>query len=477
MSGRFSRIEQLLLVATPAAAMAAVALGLRIGARGPVRAAIVRGAPPSGAGTGLAWTVLVFDEERGAREPAARVPLDVTARARDAAGAEVSATWRGVTNEDGAAEALLAVPGAGPVSLDVGSGGAVLAEGEASAPPIAARATAPGWVRFARREGAIALDVALPGGRAAPGFLADLRVRATDAATHDPLPGVSVGLDLTEGGESLGVGAAPQDRRTDSRGWTRVDVLPAGLAVTVALRARAANGRGGAWIGGLTMSPGAPRVAVADRVDPGAPVQLDVTTPTVRASAYVEIDDARGRAWAAAPALTPRPDGMAQAGVEAPALAPGLYQVVAAADPASAAALEAGTTVRPFFVAPTDDAALALGAQANPGAVGAGACTPPRDPRESTGAVATCLALAPFAPVPRWTALDGFARERALDGAARARGLAVALGALAVAVVLEAVLLLRASFGGRARHFRTVAVAVLVGLLGFALLAAFLVRV
>ena len=88
--------------------------------------------------------------------------------------------------------------------------------------------------------------------------------------------------------------------------------------------------------------------------------------------------------------------------------------------------------------------------------------------------MSSCLALSPITPTPRWIALDGFVGQRALDHAARARGLAVALGAIAIAVLLEAALLWRAA---ARRPAGTVAVAILVGLLGFALLAAFIVRV
>ena len=77
--------------------------------------------------------------------------------------------------------------------------------------------------------------------------------------------------------------------------------------------------------------------------------------------------------------------------------------------------------------------------------------------------------------MPRWIALDGFADAARPDREARARGLAVALGALAIAIALEALLL--CAGGGRGAARRTVAVAALVGLLGLALLAAFIVRV
>ena len=460
-----SRAERFLLVLTPAVAMTAVAVGLRLGSRGGLRAAVVYAAPMAAGARELAWQVVIFDEDQGMREPVAGLDIDVIARVKD-----VRAAWRGVTNTDGVAEAGLAVPGAEGVELEVRSGANVLARGSAGppppGPPANPRATEPtGWLPFARREGPVALDVAALGQRVAPGVPAELWVRATDATTHAPLAGVVVALDDDT---SLAVGSGvPAGARTDSRGWVRVVVTPVGLAVTLTMHARAADARAGEWIGGLFMSPGAPSLDVTRRAEPGAAIPVRVTMPTVRSSAYIEIDDARGRAWAAATPLTARPDGSSVAEVQAPGLAPGLYWVVGAADPASASALSSGTLARPFFVAPSDEAALGLGTDRE-------ACAVPRDPREVGSALSSCLALAAVAPSPRWTALDGFVMQRALDREARERGLAVALGALAVAIVLEATLLLRASAGGRAR---TVAVAVLVGLLGFALLAAFIVRV
>ncbi len=458
-----SRAEKLLVVLTPAVAMTAVAIGLRLGARGALRAAVVYGAPAAVGAPRLAWQMVVFDQVEGAREPVAALPVDVVAHASGSSD-EASAAWHGVTNVDGVAEALLALPRAGRVELEVRSGSEVLARGDArpepARPSVAAQT---GWLRFARREGPIALDVAALGERVAPGYPAELWVRATDATTHAPLRDVSVAL---EDDTSLSIGATTV-ARTDSRGWVRIVATPVGLAVTVTLRARSPDARAGAWIGGLYMSPGAPRLDLAPRTAPDAPIALDVSMPTARSTAYLEIDDAAGRAWAATPPLAVGPDGAPGAHVEAPGLAPGLYWAVASADPEAAGALGAGTIARPFFVASSDDAALSLGMDRE-------ACSPPRDPREAGDAVSSCLALSSIAPVPRWVALDGFVMQRALDREARARGLAVAVGAIAIASVLEGMLLLRAAANSRAR---TVAVAVLVALLGFALLAAFIVRV
>jgi hypothetical protein len=147
--------------------------------------------------------------------------------------------------------------------------------------------------------------------------------------------------------------------------------------------------------------------------------------------------------------------------------------------------------VRPFFVAADDEAALAFGLDPE-------TCAAARDVREEPRALSSCLALAPASPIPRRTALEGFSLLRAADAVRRARGLRIGVFAIAIAVLLEAALLLRAAAASRAAvpmgvdepgnpnaigpaRFTagrgwSVAVALLVALLGFALLAALLVR-
>lgn len=482
MSGR---AERLLLVATPVAAIAAVALGLRLGAGGAVRAAVVYAAPAADAGTGLAWQVVTFDEDHGAREPVALPDVEVVARV--AGGAE--ARWRGATNEDGVGEAQLALTGAERLHLDVRAGGRLLASGDVRPPP-AARSTTPRspWARFARRDGAVALDVAVLGQRAAPGFPAVVWVRARDAASHAPVAGAIIEPES----DSSFVPAA-SSARTDARGWAQLVVTPVGFSVPMVLHARADQGRSGTWTGALFMSPGAARIALPARVAPDEAPAIDLTMPSMRTTAYVEIDDARGRAWAATVRLSTAAGALPHATVRAPKLRPGLYWAVVAGDPTGAARLGPGTAARPFFVAATDDAALAFGTDP-------GECAPPADAREIARVVSVCLALATPGPIERWTALEGFSMRHARDADRRARGLEVALGAILVAVLLEAVLLLRTATQARARlravveaheamaegnaapprlvgRACTVVIALLVALLGFALLAAFLLRV
>jgi hypothetical protein len=471
--------ERLLLVLTPVLTMAAVALGLRVGAGDAVQAALVYAAPASGAGTGLAWQVLAFAENRGAREPLSQVPIDVTARAEDGRG---EGRWSGATNDDGAAEVLLALPWANGLTLEVRSGRLLLAGGSARLAGGGQRpAPASAWARFARREGAIALDVAVLGQRVASGFPASIWVRATDPASHRPLAAVRI---EAERDASLSSAAGPA--LTDSRGWASIVATPMGHAVALLLHARSADGRTGNWAGALFVSPGAAALGALARYPPDAQPELDVVVPSVRSTAYVEIDDSRGRSWATAIPLTTRSGSMPRASVRAPRLAPGLYWAVAASDPGGAAELGPGTIVRPFFVAASDEAALSFGTDKEE-------CTPPRDPRDMPRVVDLCLALAGATAVPRWIALDGFLAKHAHDAQKRARGLAIALGAIGIAIGLETILLVRTARQARARLWAAereadaaqpsrvdraanVGIAILVALLGFALLAALLLR-
>jgi hypothetical protein len=462
--------ERLLLVLTPAVALTVVALGLRLGASEALVAAEVRGAPRSGAGTGLAWQILVYREEGAAREAVVGLELDVVARAGGA-----SASFHGRTNGDGVAEARLDLPASQAAWLQVRAGQTILAEGECDArPPQPPPNPVSGWLSYARREGPIAIDVAALGHRVAPGFPAELWVRATNAATNAPLGGVAIELANDSGLARIGRGSV----ETDPLGWATITATPVGLAVVATLRARSRDAREGEWTGGLYMSPGAARIATRRRWEPGVGPELLIVAPTTWGTAYIEVDDHLGRAWAATFAPVAQQDGTSSASVHAPNLSPGLYWAVASEDPAGAATLSAGTIVRPFFVASADEAAFAFGTDRE-------ACVAPPDPRETSNALSACLTLSATAPVPRWRALDGFAQARAVYRKTRGRGRAVALGAIAAAMVLEGMLLLRAARTGpinataaaaRTDRFARVAVAILVGLLGLALLAAFIAR-
>ena len=469
-----SRGEKLLLALVPFVAVVAVAVGLRVGAPNAVRSVVVYGAPPSGTG-GLAWQVIAFDEDNRARWPAAGVPIEAFARV---SGTEVR--WQGRTNQDGVAEAQFALTTPNGMSLAVWSGEKLLAQGLVSIPAkLDTAAPTPVWMPFARRQGPIMLDVAVLGQRVAPGFPASLWVRATDASTHARLAGIR--LAAVPDASLLSVVAMEP---TSAGGWAELSATAVGLAVSLTLHALSPDGRTGDWEGGLHMSPGAAIVRTRARWLPDEEPEVEVIAPGTQRIVYLEIDNARGRAWAAHVSLAGNADGMSGARARGPKLPPGLYWAAAAADAMGATKLERGTSVRPFFVASSDDAAFAFGEET-------AECAPPSDGRETSRALAACLAMTAATPVPRWVALDGFSMERAKDAHARFLGLVIALGAILVAALLEGTLVLRAAASSRASLSAThaviekdqtiarvsgVAVALLVALLGFALFAAFLVR-
>jgi hypothetical protein len=482
-----SGLSRFLMVATPFVAMLTLGVGLRLGASDVVRAAVVSAAMPAHGATTRAWPIMVFDDDAGRREPAAHVKLDVQA---SAGGKTV--TWHGETNEDGAAELSLDLP-AGPLSLQARANGAVVAYGDAVAPPDVRRdPVTSAWAPFARRSGEILLDVAMLGQRAASGFPSSVWVHATDAATHAPVGGATMAID-----PDAGLTVALTHVVTDDRGWAHITATPLGYSVPLVLHATApadasatsgahVGNRTGEWAGGLFVSPGGSGLVAKELYAPDEPIVFDVIVPNVRTTAYVEIDDAEGRAWAAAVPLPASTSATPRATVTGPKLAPGLYWIAAAGDPAGAAALGPGTVARPFFVASSEAAALAFGTDP-------ATCAATGDVRDLSRIVSVCLTLAAPTPVPRWMAVDGFAYKTQRDAMQRARGLTIALGAILLALVLETVLLLRAAAMARATlHLAErseeadgarlvgrgwdVAVGVLLTMLGFALLGAFLVR-
>ncbi len=477
--------ERWLLTLVPFAAMFAVALGLRLGAGDRLRAAIVFAAPSAGPGMGLAWQVVALEDERGARSPLARIELDVTSENDTAMRPDPSATtvgrWHGTTNDDGIAEVHLTSSAIEGLRIEVRSRGERLASGLVkNFVPHEASRVLTAWMPFARRQGSIDLDVAVPGGRAAPGFAGSVWVRATDASTTARMGGVTI---TPESDPSMV--STTTESQTDAQGWAELTVTPVGLAVSLRLHAFVADGRKGDWEGGLFMSPGAADLETRARWNPTETPEFRLTLPTAHTRAYLEIDNTRGRAWATTvDASIASPDALPSARVVAPALPTGQYWAIAANDPEGAALLGPGTMARPFSVAASDDAARRL-------ADNASECEAVIDPRAAERRLASCLAVAHGTSAPRWVALDGFAQERDRAGEKRARGLALALGAVLVAIVLETALLLRAAVAARARlramtdqgegvpttssAFK-VAVALLIALLGLLLLAAFLAR-
>ncbi len=472
-----ARAHTIAMVATPMVAIATLALGLTIGAPSAVRAAIVYGAPAARGGTARVWQLVSVLEDRAVRESVRVDKLTVTARGRDAH----EAVWRGDTNADGVAEVLLDMPwlaDGDPLELEVTSPAdpAPLARGAVawSHEPWTAEA-ASAFVRPSKRDGDVALDLAIQGAMLTPGFPTAVWVRATGRASGRPLAGVTIDAE-----PEPGLILKATSVTTCALGWAELSAEPIIHVVGLSLHARARPGEGpdaashGDWYGSPPVAPGASYVALPPSIEAGKARPIDVVAPTAREVAYVEIDDTAGRAFAAALPLKAEPGGLPHAEVVMPPLAEGLHWLVTSGEPRGAESLRGAALARPFWVeahpatAPGPTDACELGAR---------------------------LAMHPATAFHRWLALDGFAGREDKNAANRRIGLALALGSLFVAAALELLLILQGTRrtrddlqraardlgdggAGASMTRRTSAgslvIGILIALLGFGLLASLL---
>jgi hypothetical protein len=414
------------IVLTPALAIATLAVGMRVGARRPVHAAIVYGAPRARGATAFAWQVVTLAEDSGGRETEARSGLVVQARGR-ANGKVVASTWRGDTNEDGVAEVRLDLPGierGDPIDIDVtaGESSEVLARGRATWDGAAWMDAAPApFARGSKRVGAVSLDVAVLGGKLAARSDVPLLVRATSRDDGHPIADVAITAD-----PEPGLDVRKPTATTCALGWARFDVSPKVYVAALGLHAKTPDGRSGEWFGGLPVATGSIHAMVPDVVRPGeGPATLRVHGQT---GIYAEVDDDEGRAfgaWAKLPA-----DGRDEAAFDVDGLAPGLKWLVTASEPRAAEIPDEATIARPFLVF------------RSPMPVGAPAA-------DDACAVGAYLALHPAGGFHRSLLLDGFVARKDDSLARRKRGLAIGLGALAVGAVLEIFLLTGSALQGR----------------------------
>jgi hypothetical protein len=469
------RYRTLLIVVAPIVAVATLMIGLRVGAEDAVRAAVVFGAPPprplEGGKTTLAWQVLTLLHDRGVRETIPIAGLTVVARAR---GQE--ARWEGESNEDGIAEPRLVfdkLEVGDPVALEVWAEGdpAPLAKGEASwavpaGPTSGERESA---VRPSKRKGAVALDVAVEGERLVTGFPSPVWVRAT-------APGVRPGDIEVELSPEPGLLVSPERvRPCAATGWAEIAATAQTHVVGLGLRARAGSAEG-EWFGAVPVAPGAFYVSMPRVIAEATPLDIVLVAPNPRTVVYAEVDDTRGRAFAAALAVVTEPgDPTPRAHVTLPPLARGLHWLVVSGEPRAAEHLGGAAIARPFLV----------------GGAPEGAVIDVNEPCE----VGPWLARRAPLGTGRWVALDGLPGRSRENRTKRRLGLFIALLSLGAAGLLEVLLLSAAAREARlnldlaaledegaprapvtARPAGgSIVVALLLAVLGFALLAALVI--
>ncbi|MBX3207253.1 MAG: hypothetical protein KF764_19555 [Labilithrix sp.] len=467
-----NRRRTALIVLAPIVAVATMMLGLRVGAGNVVHAASVFAAPPGkpaspDAPVPFAWQVLTYLEDRGTRETLGVSDLTVIARSK---GHE--SRWSGASNADGVAEPSLALPGLAPndpVEIEVRAAGDAepLARGfvDWQSPAWAREPTDDGAraaVRPSKREGAIALDVLVEGERLVVG-------EATPLWAHVGAPGGDasrVTLTLTP---EAGLRLDEDTAKIGCDGWAEIAAVADGHVAGIQIDAKDPDGRHGTWFGALPVAPGAFFVGAPRFVRAGTKETAVLVAPNPRTVVYAEVDDERGRVFAAALPLAVEPgDPVPRARFAMPALAPGLHWIVVSGEPRGAERLAGAAIAKPFLVG---DA---------PGVRPDEACS-----------IGPWLAKRPATGFPRWLALDGMATRGAANRASHRLGLFIGLLALFAAAVLEVLLLTAAAREARAimlladldepaaaRERVTakppgggLAIALLVAVLGFALLA------
>ncbi|HEX7600912.1 MAG TPA: hypothetical protein VF316_04875 [Polyangiaceae bacterium] len=393
---------RMLLAAVPVVTVLAVALGLRIGAKADVRAAILHGAPLPKGGGRLAWQMNTMREESSVRETLS-TPFRATFHAASGA-VEV----RGATNEDGVAEIVAEIPGlheGDALSVDiVDEQGASLGAG-AVRWSTAPREEHHDAVHATLRKGEVRLDVMVWGARITPGRESALWIRASDRDGH------AVKLVSLTTEADLGVMVTHEFHAECNDSTGVLHILPETHVAGLRLRAKGEDGKTGEWYGALPVAPGALWVDVPTHA-PSGPLTLKVTAANARTRAYVEVEDEAGRVFAASPALVADgTDPFPHASITTPPLQPGLHWIVVSGEPDGATHMTGATRALPVVVGGS-----------------AGSCDD---------------ALAGRTPVtlPRFTALDGFEQAGGPARERRSGGRRIALAAVLLGAVLELVLL------------------------------------
>jgi hypothetical protein len=464
-------VRTAIMVTAPLASLMTLAFGLHIGAEAGVHAVMVSVTPRSPSVSRGYLRLTAYYDETGVKETVALSDLTVTVRVRDKE--QVTATQ---TNADGIVDVPVELPADltddEELLVRVRRAGEPfpLVEGRLKASVFApeAAADAPRWhaLRPTKQTGEIVLDLSVPDGRVA----AETATRAFVRMRVGGAPPKNAKVLLTPEGGMDGsiVRVCPQ-------GFAELSLVATFPVTGIGIVARDGDGadeKKGEWFGAVPVAMGAPRVKLPASVPAGKPFELEVTASNARSGVYVVIDDARGRAFADYRQIRVTTSGAEAAKLDVPPLPEGLFFLTASGDPKAIDALDSSAVARPFLVR-----------------------------SEPPDACALMDALLPaVAPVKRAAALDGLYVRRQGDRSKKRRGLFLGIFSLTVAALLEIVLLLSASKDARAdlaAHMSEVldevdargidqdekrtssvprmGIAILIAMLGFALIGAFVV--
>lgn len=456
-------LRSLLIVTAPLVSIGTLMVGLRIGAGSAFRAATVFTAPPgkpfSASGPApFSWQVVTYLEDQGVREVIAIDGLSVVVRSK---GQE--SRWTGKSNADGIAEPhfeLANVAEGDPIEVEVRTetDKEPLARGTVtwSSRTEVSRIGSP--VRPSRRDGSIPIDLFVEGGRLVTGFETPLWARM-HASVH-----TAVHLE-----PEAGLRLQRQETEIECGGWAKILAIAEGHVTGLQIEAKG-HGEQGIWFGALPVAAGAFFIDAPRFIGPGAKQAVTLVAPNPRTVVYAEVDDERGRVYAAAlPVAEAAGDPIPKAHLELPPLADGLHWLVVSGEPRGAENLGGATIAKPFLVGEAADV----------------------HPTEECS-IGPWLAQHPAIGFPRTMALDGMATRGAANRARHRLGLFIGLASLLSAAILELLLLTAAAREARAAlqaaelddenkvtheagDKRGLVIALLVAILGFALLAILLI--
>jgi hypothetical protein len=376
-------------------------------------------------------------------------------------GGKKESRWRGDSNEDGIAEAVL-VFDHDPVTTDgdlkdidvqlhVDGEKEPLAAGRISFATTAwgrsdaSRAAA----RPAKRVGPIPIDVLVEGERLVPGFETSVWIHAPGASAVEIEPEPGLEVQKTH--------LVP----CDAGGWMEAVVIARAHVVGFSIKAGESE-----WYGPLPVAPGAFFVGMPRVVPEGKPTDVVLVAPNPRKVVYAEVDDTNGRTYAAAATVGLDPgDSIPRAKITIPPLAKGLHWLVVSGEPRGAEKLAGAAVAKPFKVGAPQDACV----------------------------VGPWLAERPAEGFPRTLALDGMAVRGVTNAKRRRIGLLIGFVSLAAAAILDAILMIAMAREARAVTLLadlaegeepkvltakppggSILVGVLVAILGFAFLAVLL---
>lgn len=406
---KISVVRTITTVLGPLLVLGTMGLGLRLGAEPAGIAALVVPAPLPATKDRLAWQVRALYEERRIREPAPALALEVRARTRDG---KPIATWTGVTNVEGIAEATLVSPGFAPapgatIDIEVRStkDRTILARGPVQV-PADPEPTRMDPLRPTRVDGPLAVSVFAPPGGIAPQFANVVWIQVRDASGA-AVSGARLAFEADPG---LEIKSTPAP--TCAAGYTSLVVQGIGHVFGLRATATAPAGATGAWYGALPVVPGGDEITFEPRAPTeAAPLTVRVRTASAKPLVYVEIVDDVGRELAVSAAVV-ESGGFGEATVTIPSLPRGKHFAVVSSRPDG---FHLGTAVaRAFRV----------------GAADGNSCEGEAE-----------LGVRPPPSFLRTPVLDGFGLRREEAARTRRKGMFLAVGSLVTGGILAALML------------------------------------